>query len=224
MSNKSYQGVTMNKKVIATSLLIAIFGVNSFAKDSSSTEDFFYQRGYENGIRTGYQKGVEDAFKEAKKMLARYGEQLQAYEIGKYLIKRQNLTYPQIWQQADESGVVKLRVVPSEIQREINVDELFAKFSTIPTLTLENDEKAVATLEETNSVYLNSRDSNANAMPQDVFQTSNQSQIQIKKSAKNLDILKKANVVFSDEGDFYNVLFFTQTEKNDFCEQFKICD
>ena len=63
---------------------------------ATSTEDFFYQRGYENGYASGYERGVQEAFKEAKAMLSKYSDSLKSYEIGKYLIKNQNLTYPSL--------------------------------------------------------------------------------------------------------------------------------
>lgn len=52
----------------------------------------------------------------------------------------------------------------------------------------------------------------------------NKQTLNVKKTSKNLDVLKRANVVFSDEGDNYNVLFFTKQEKQDFCKQYEICE
>lgn len=190
---------------------------------ATSTEDFFYQRGYENGYASGYERGVQEAFKEAKAMLSKYADSLKSYEIGKYLIKNQNLTYPQVWQEVGNDGVLKLRVIPSEITKELNVESLFSKFATIPTLKESPQTSLSLSIEEQNAVLLNNRDSNINHLTQSVKEQANKQTLQIKKSAKNLDILKRANVVFSDEGDFYNVLFFTNTERQDFCRQFEIC-
>lgn len=218
--NKKQRSKTMKK--ILYSMCIFGFFVNAFGAETS-TEDFFYQRGYENGFASGFEEGVRKAMEESKRMLEIYGNELKAYEIGKYLIKTQNLTYPQVWQEVDETGAIKLRIIPSRIEKELNIDELFAKFVTIPTIAPYVLEKGKLSLNEKNSVYLSDRDSNINEMPQNVNAQSNKQTLSIKKSSKNLDILKKANVVFSDEGKSYNVLFFTKQEKQDFCNQYEIC-
>ncbi|ECK2550135.1 TPA: hypothetical protein ACX8VE_001490 [Campylobacter jejuni] len=208
----------MNKIKIFLFLLLSINFLNA-----TTTEDFFYQRGYENGFSNGYEQGVREAFKQAKLMLKNYQDELKAYEIGKYLIKNQNLTYPQVWQEIDNNGLMKLRVLPSKIEKELNIDELFAKFAYIPKINSSINEKLELDSNQKNSVELSYRDSNINTMPQKVSQLANKQTLSISKTSKNLDILKKANVVFSDEGSFYNVLFFTKTEKENFCQQFKIC-
>ena len=203
---------------------LVIFANCVFASGGTSTEDFFYHRGYDVGFSNGVEEGGKQAMAESKKMLELYGNELKAYEIGKYLIKTQNLTYPQVWQELDESsGMVKLRIIPSRIEKELNVDELFSKFTQIPTMNSLTQNQAKLSLEEKNSVYLSNRDSNINALPQSVNSASNQHTLNVKKTSKNLDILKRANVVFSDEGETYNVLFFTNIEKQDFCKQYEIC-
>ncbi|EAH8851394.1 hypothetical protein CDJ58_07085 [Campylobacter lari] len=210
----------MNKKVFLLCFILLI--INTLKAESSSTEDFFYQRGYENGYRKGYEEGVKEAFASAKEMLKKYKDELQAYEIGKYLLKNQNLTYPQVWQEYSD-GVLKLRVLPSKIEKEINIDELFSKFSNIPIKKFNSEESLELNINEKNSVYLSERDSNINHLPQKVSGLSDKKVLSIPKTSRNLEILKKANVVFSDEGNFYNILFFTDIEKKDFCEEFKIC-
>lgn len=208
-------------KILKSTLVLSLFCSLALA---DSTEDFFYQRGYENGYASGYEKGVKDAFSEAKAMLSKYADSLKSYEIGKYLIQNQNLTYPQVWQEVGQDGTIKLRIVPSEIVKELDIDALFAKFATIPTLKEQTSQTLSLSPEEQNAVLLNNRDSNMNSLTQNVSEQANKQTLQIKKNAKNLDILKRANVVFSDEGAFYNVLFFTDTEKKDFCRQYKICN
>ena len=201
----------------------ALFLSTNFAFGANSTEDFFYNRGYEMGYQAGFNKGVEQAFKEAKKVLEKYGSQLKAYEIGKYLIKNQKLTYPQVWQEMDGDGRVVLRITQSQIQKELNIDGLFSSFAEIPQIEQMPLDRLELTTAERNSVNLSIRDSNINEMPQNPSSAINQQTLRIKKSSKNLDILKRANVVFSDEDEGYNVLFFTDTEKRDFCRQFEIC-
>ena len=192
--------------------------------NSTSTEDFFYQRGYEVGYTNGFNDGVRKAMQEAKKMLMSYSDQLKSYEVGKFLIKTQNLTYPQIWQEIDKDGNLKIRIIPSKIEKELSIDELFTKFGKIPQMSSPQELSSRLTLDQQNSVHLNDRDSNINSLPQNVDTPNNKITLNIKKTSKNLDILKRANVVFSDEGESYNVLFFTGQEKTDFCQQFGICD
>lgn len=214
------------KRIAKVFAFIAIVGFSTgtaFGASGTTTEDFFYQRGYEVGFQNGFDEGVRKAMEESKRMLSLYGNELKAFEIGKYLIKAQYLTYPQVWQEVDENGAIKLRVIPSRIERELNVDELFSKFANIPTMTPEAKDKAKLSLDEKNSVYLSNRDSNINKMPQNVNTANNKHTLSVKKTSKNLDILKRANVVFSDEGENYNVLFFTDTEQKDFCRQYEIC-
>lgn len=153
-----------------------------FASDATSTEDFFYQRGYENGYLSGYEKGVEEAFKEAKSMLKNYANELKAYELGKYLIKNQNLTYPQVWQEIDDSGLVKLRVLPSRIEKELSIDELFAKFASIPTRNASIDKNLELSIKEQNSVQLSYRDGNINSLPQKANTAQNKQTLSIAKN------------------------------------------
>lgn len=202
--------------------LILSLGVALFA-NSTSTEDFFYNRGYEMGYSSGYEKGVADAFKEAKRVLERYKDDLYAYEVGKYLIKTQRLTYPQIWQERTDDGRVVLRIMPSIVEKELNIDELFSRFVNIPKMDQVASSRLELTTEQKNSVNLSRRDSNINEMPQNVNTAINKKTLRIKKNSANLEILKRANVVFSDEDDSYNVLFFTEREERDFCKQFEIC-
>lgn len=189
-----------------------------------TTEDFFYQRGYENGYKKGFEAGVQKAFEESKKVLDRYGEELMSFEIGKYLLRSRYLTYPQVWQEVDTAGTIKLRVNPSKLEKPLDVDALFTKFSQIPLKSGVEAPNLELTLEEKNSVYLSARDSNNNDLPQDVSESIKTTTLVVAKTAGNLSVLKKANVVFSDEGDSYNVLFFTKQEKTEFCKNYEICE
>lgn len=190
---------------------------------AASTEDFFYNRGYEAGHNAGFEAGVKMAFEEAKNVLMKYEQELQAYEIGKYLIRSGNLTYPQVFQETTDDGTVRLRVTNSKIERMLNIDELFYKFATIPVRPSKENNPLELTLAEKNSVVLSVRDSNTNSLPQRVSERTNTRTLSLAKNSKNLEILKKANVVFSDEGGAYNVLFFTDTERSSFCKEYQIC-
>lgn len=201
---------------------IALSGLVS-SINAETMEDFFYKRGYEVGFNEGYKAGVIKAFEEAKQILVRYDNELKAFELGKYLIKAQNLTYPRVYQEKNENNEFKFVITQSEIQKEINVEELFSKFGSLPQIEPNLKQNNELSLDEKNSVYLSFRDNNINDLPQNVSSDSNIKTLNIDKTSKNLEILKKANVVFSDENDRYNVLFFTEEEKKDFCKQFNIC-
>lgn len=211
----------MKNKLIATMLATSV--ALSFAM-ADNVEDFFYEKGFEAGWKKGFEAGAAAAYEEAKLALKKYDDELKSYEIGKYLTVSKNLTYPQVWQEATADGSFKLKVLPAKIEKQINVDELFTRFSNLPLRTPEAPTTLELTTNEKNSVYLSTRDNNFNSMPQNPSATGNLKTLSVEKSSKNLDLLKRANVVFSDEGSVYNVLFFTTQEKMDFCSQYKICD
>ena len=112
---------------------IALSGLVS-SINAETMEDFFYKRGYEVGFDEGYKAGVIKAFEEAKQILVRYDNELKAFELGKYLIKAQNLTYPRVYQEKNENNEFKFVITQSEIQKEINVEELFSKFGSLPQI------------------------------------------------------------------------------------------
>lgn len=208
-------------KILKTGLIYVL--ISSYAL-AISTEDFFYQRGVEVGYNKGFDDGVQTAFAEAKKVLERYKQELASFEVGKYLVTSKYLTYPQVWQEINNEGAVVLRISPSKIEKPIDIDKLFTKFAVIPEKKFNETPSLELTLEEKNSVLLSSRDSNGNDLVQNVSENIQTSNLSIKKTAKNLDVLKQANVVFSDEGDAYKVLFFTPQERKEFCKSYKICE
>lgn len=205
------------------SLIMASLVLSANFALGASTEDFFYQKGYDNGYSIGYEAGVKAAFDEAKEVLKRYANELRAYETGKYLIISKKLSYPQVYQKQNSDGTFSLIVTPSKIEKELDVDGLFAKFSVLASKKLEATPNTTLSLDEKNSVYLNLRDANDNTLPQKADSAARTQILELEKSSKNFEILKRANVVFSDEGSNYNVLFFTRKEREDFCNQFKIC-
>lgn len=93
----------------------------------SEAEEFFYQRGVEAGYKQGYEQGVKDAFEESKKILAKYKNEIKAYEIGKYFLQSGYITYPKVWQRLDEFGNVKIEIQPSKIVKELNIADIFFK-------------------------------------------------------------------------------------------------
>lgn len=188
---------------------------------ANEAEDFFYKRGYEAGYNKGYEAGVAKAMEAAKETLTNYKDTIKSYEIGKYLIKTKRITYPQVWQERDEKGSLKITVLPSEIKEELDIDAIFNLYGSFPL----KDSEANFDVEDSsrNSVYLSYRDNAANSMPSASDREKDINIITLDKTWKNEDILKKANLVYSDDGKNYKVIFFTTKEKQDFCKSFGVC-
>lgn len=204
------------------SLILAPLAVATLCFASNEAEEFFYQRGLDAGYQQGYEKGVEDALEEAKKILARYKDEIKAYEIGKYLVEKSYITYPKVWQRLDEFGNLKIEIQPSKIEKPLNLSEIFGKFGVLPTNP--NPEKiSKDPINSRNSVYSAVRDTTT-SLPSKVDSNRQILTISLEKSSKHEEILKKANLVYSVDKDRLKVLFFNRTEKENFCNQFKICE
>jgi len=210
----------MKKIVLAAALC------SSFVFGGNTTEDFFYQSGYEQGQKDGFDKGVREAFIVAKKVLDEYKEEIRAYEIGKYLVKDSYLTAPKLYQVLGSNAEsVRLEVMKSRIEKELNIEEIFSKFGTIPTLNKVDDLNAnIRSIDEINSVNIANRDNILN-LPGEADKNDKIITVSIEKNSKNEEILKSSNAVYSLDGDSerFKVMFFTRTEKDNFCNNFKIC-
>ncbi len=212
----------MKKQIVQCLIASAVFA-SATPVFAGEAEEFFYQRGYNNGYNSGYDEGVKRGVEIAKETLKRYKANIEAYEVGKYLIESKRLTYPQVWQELNDNGV-KLVVTPSKIEKELNIDALFDEFGrNIPIKASAETTAKIDASEESdkgdaaNSVYLSDRDSNANALPDHA----NRSMITlaVAKNYKSREVLDKANIVYADRGNDYEAVFFTQEEKNEFCKQ-----
>ena len=209
----------MKKIVLAAALC------SSFLFAGNSTEEFFYQSGYDQGQKDGFDKGVREAFKVAKKVLDEYKEEIRAYEIGKYLVKDSYLTAPKVYQSLGDAGeTLKIQVMKSRIEKELDIKDIFSKFGTIPTLN-EQDELGATTrsIDQINSVNIASRDDILN-LPAEADKNDKIITVSIEKNSKNEEILKNTNAVYSVDGDSdrFKVMFFTRTVKENFCNNFKI--
>ena len=199
-------------------LLIAMFITCAFC--ASESEEFFYQRGFEAGYNKGFKQGAEKGLNEGKEVIKKYKAEIDAYEIGKYLVKSQRLTYPQVWQQR-VGNELKLVILPAEIKEQLDVEALFNRFATIPTLP----ENILGEIDLTNqnSVYLANRDRAVDGIPSVAGREKDIITVNVAKTWKNEDILKKSNLVYSEGNNAYKVIFFSQKEKSDFCKNFGIC-
>lgn len=201
-------------------LILISFSTILFAGES---EDFYYDRGFENGYQKGLLKGQEEAFNDAKKILSAYKDRIRAYEIGKYLIQSKRLTAPQVYQELDTKGNIKIVIIPSKIQQELNIEDIFEEFKNIPSL--QSYQKANLSTKkqdfnELNSVYLSDREQYKDIIPNRVTKNSQRDILKIKKSSSNRDVLNSANVAYVENQNNYEVIFFTSQEKREFCKQF----
>lgn len=199
-------------------ILLLIFFTSFIYADEA--EKFFYERGYENGWNKGYDLGIQKGIEIAKKVIEKYKDNIKAFEIGKYLIEEKKLTYPQIYQIIDpKSGVLSFEITPSRIESELNIDDIFAKFGNLPTGEQKQQELSNNL---NNSVLLNDRDSNTPDLPDST--NGNIIYMNVKKNFQNENILRKANLVYEEDKEYYRVMFFNPQEKKDFCSKFsEVC-
>jgi hypothetical protein len=204
------------KKIIF--LVVAAITIVSAANEA---EEFFYNRGYEAGYNAGYEEGIKAMQIEAKKILDKYTDDIKAYEIGKYLIKEKKITAPKIYQERAPDGTVKIVVIKSEILDELSIEDIFSKYGNIPAKNYNS--QAQNNDVRLNSVYLANRDNSVAAIPAAADRDKAITTLSLKKTWKNKDILQKANLVYSEDDNFYKVIFFTSKEKSDFCKNFGVC-
>lgn len=205
-------------KIISSTVLSLVVSTSLYAGES---EDFYYDRGYENGYQKGLLKGQEEAFKDAKLILKAYKDKIKAYEIGKYLVESKRLTAPQVYQEL-ENGNMKIVVIPSKIEKELNIEDIFDEFGSLPTLAKnKNVQEVEKDFNELNSVYLRENDGKYNDMFDKASRDSDKTTLRVRKTSKNRDVLNSANVAYVENKSNYEVVFFTKQEKRDFCSEFR---
>ena len=186
---------------------------------ADEAEKFFYERGFENGWNQGFDAGVNKGIEIAKKVVEKYKNRVRAFEVGKYLIEEKHLTYPQIYQVLNEKdGMVTFQILPSRMEKELNIDDIFAQFGELPN----GEEKKEMLLSDlNNSVMLSSRDSNTYDVPSPANRDSNIIYMKVSKTSENHKTLRNANLVYIEEKKHYKVMFFNKNEKQAFCAQHK---
>lgn len=203
-------------------IIFLLFISISFAQTTTQT-DFFYSRGYEEGFNRGFEEGVNAAFKSAKEVWMKYKNEIDAYEIGKYLIASKRLTYPEVWQSTDSDGNIKLNIQCSKIDSKLDIDEIFTRFAEIPQKPNKVQNQLTLTSEEQHSRVNVNRDITELGLPTNINDVMNISRVQIEINDKNRELLSKSNIAFSEQDDYYIALFFTAKEKEIFCQTYKIC-
>lgn len=93
-------------------------------------ESFFYEKGFKEGIASGYKTGYSDALNYAQARLLKYKDKIEAIEYGKYLTQKGKISAPELYQVYDESGNVEISVMGCRIERPLSPDEIIS----LPTL------------------------------------------------------------------------------------------
>lgn len=211
----------MKKFIVLLMLSTALFAENE-------AEQFFYSNGYDRGYDKVFDDGVKQGQKIAKEALKKYADTIKAREIGKYLIESKKLTAPEVWQTKTENGL-NVTIMPSVIEDELDIDAIFEKFGAIPTksdtdksgLTQGSSQKPGVGGDDLNSVFLTDRDANSNSLPSKASRGEEMITLNVEKSYKNKEILNKANLVYSETDDHYQAVFFSRSEKKQFCNDFR---
>ena len=204
------------------SILILISGLISSVLSAGEAETFFYEQGFQKGKNIYYEKGVNDGIALAKEVLQKYINDIQAYDVGKYLVKNKHLTYPQVWQKKEGDNIL-LVVTKARLQEEINIEALFEQFGgEIPKAPMNSLTENIEL--KNDSVYLASRDY-AKYLPDNSSRDNEIITLEVEKSYENRTILDKSNFVYQDDNDKYKIMFFSRQEKHDFCLEFsQVCE
>lgn len=200
---------------------IIICVLASIFLQANQIQDYYYNEGYENGYQQGLLKGQEIALESAKKIIERYKNRIKSYELGKYLIANKNLTAPQIYQKIS-GNKFEIVVLPSKIEKELDIEAIFNEFGSIPELEQPSELKNNANV--LNSITLQEKDiyNNKGILSKPSEKTST-SKLTLKKSSRTKEILQSANVSFIEAKNNFEVIFFTKEEKDEFCKSFKVC-
>ncbi|QDD68222.1 hypothetical protein [Caminibacter pacificus] len=120
----------MKKLLLISAVMSAFLYAKSDKPLSAEAEKFFYTQGYKVGYKDGYQKGYRDALLYAERKIKEYMAKIKAYEAGKYLIYKQKITYPEVYQVTDDNGNVRIVVKGCQIEKPLSPQDIVF----IPTL------------------------------------------------------------------------------------------
>jgi hypothetical protein len=111
----------------------------AFAQAVASPEEFFYQKGYnegfERGKQIGYLEGYRQAMKDFKAILKVYKKDLMALEAGKYLSEEDRITYPRIVKIPKPDGGFEIKIIGCKIEDLRNLDDITKLAVNIPVIT-----------------------------------------------------------------------------------------
>lgn len=225
------------KKTTAT-LLIAL-AANLASADSTKLnttkeiESFFYTKGYNDAKNKFYEKGYRDALKFAEKKLEEYRAKIKALEQGKYLLSKDKITYPEVYQTTDSKGNIKVVIggckiekplTPSDIVKLPVIDErVCGDYNALHGDEVHYVDSGKDSENEpsvSNSVFLSERPSVD--LPK---KTSDETKIEYRYFPNTQfyrNLLEKAGVIYSIYGDKLKALFDSREEARRFCRLYRL--
>lgn len=196
---------------------LAIFSVVlptafTFANIVSSPEEFFYQKGYQEGYAKGKKEGFIEGYKRAlqdiKAILNLYKKDLQALEVGKYLSEEQKITYPRIVKIQNPDGSFEIKVIGCRFENLRSLDDI--PNLEVPIVSATEVQKYKEAKEDLVSIPKLSQEvkSAYNNPPKPII-------VKVDKKYKNL--LEKLNIPYeiNDKGEI-KAIFFKQKDYENF--------
>jgi len=228
----------MKTKIIATATILCI-GLSSALTAADSTkmnteelERFFYEKGYNDAKNKFYEKGYRDALKFAERKLNEYRAKIKALEQGKYLLKKDKITYPEVYQTTDSKGNIKVVIGGCKIERPLTPSDII-KLPVIDQRVCEDynplhadvhyavdGEKSVNEPSVSNSVFLSDRGDLD--LPK---KTSDETKIVYKYFPNTQfyrNLLEKAGILYSIYGEKLKALFDSREEARKFCRLYRL--
>ena len=207
-------------KKIALSLLCLSSFLLADNKNLNALANFYYKQGYQTGYKEGYEKGYQDALNYAKEKLKEYALKIKAYEAGKYLIKTEKITYPQVFYLKNpDDNSIKIVIKNSQIENEIGADDILY----LPKLNLKEYKNINDTINEnyqvSNSVSLKEIQTNPE-VPKPSKDTLKTYYIYMPNTESYKKILNQAGLVYSEEGNKLKIIFASKKDAQNFIKDF----
>ena len=216
----------MNKKTILTAGILLMFGftgLNAFSNNNKNLKglaDFYYKQGYQAGYKSGYEKGYQDALNYAKQKLQEYALKIKAYEAGKYLIKEDKITYPQVFYIKKPDNSIQIVIKNSQIANEISAGDILY----IPKLNLNDYSDIYSTanknsLTVSNAVSLNQLQINPE-VPKISKNTLKVYYLYMPNTQSYKALLNKANVPYAEDGNRLKIIFSSKKNAEEFIKNY----
>lgn len=129
MTKLKLKGETMKNIAKKALLLLSIVvmgttAINAKQMSTDELEKFFYNKGYADAKNTHYEKGYADGLSYAEAKLKEYTTKIKAYEMGKYLMSKNKISYPKVYQTLDANGNVRVVIDGCKIQSELSTADI----------------------------------------------------------------------------------------------------
>jgi hypothetical protein len=125
-------GTRKTTKLSLAFLLSGLLAGTAFAVDEESIKNyntehlnqFYYTKGFKEGVENGYKEGYKEALEFSKKQLRLYKDKIKALESGKYLKEHSGkITNPEIYQ-VKNGDTIKVIVRGCRIEKQLTPDEI----------------------------------------------------------------------------------------------------